>query len=373
MRQMSELFDNLQIIDKLEQVAPIEKYFEELEKEEIEKILNKTIVKISKESSMSVLDNSIKGKKPHRMFKKKRLVFGILVAALVGTISVSAHEGKHGVEKIVEVIENIVVKKPLAEKVHMKPEEIEESQSIMVENIEEENKVEAECGGVVVSVEQIVSDGEDAYVYLSVEFPDNLGIESMSEEGTLYFRQNEIQIGDREPERAGCIIQRESKQKGYVVVHVNLENLEELSYEVSLTLNNLDFALTSEDRSSRDIQRIVEGRWKLQWNMNCKKMTKQLPLEAVIDAHDGIVTTEYAILSPLSLRIVGTIECDDPQYSQTSCAIYNVILKDGTLEDYDASYSQIEDGTFTMKCYFKRMIPMEDIIGVVVNNEYLYF
>jgi len=107
--------------------------------------------------------------------------------------------------------------------------------------------------------------------------------------------------------------------------------------------------------------------------MSCKKITKQLPLEAVIDAHDGIVTTEYAVLSPLSLRIVGTIECDDPQYSQTSCFIDNVILKDGTLEDYDASYSQIEEGTYIMKCYFKRMIPMEDIIGVVVNNEYLYF
>jgi len=372
MRPIPEIFDNLQIIDKLEREVKIEELFETLEKEEADRILNKAMAKIEEDSTISINEESARSKKFPKRFGKKKLAFAILVAALIGTISVSAHEG-NSVEKIVEVIENIVIKKPLAEKVHMEPEEIEETPSIMVENIEEEDKTEAECDGVVVSVEQIVSDGEDAYVYLSVEFPENLGIESMCEEGILYFRQNEVKIGDRKPERAGCVIQRESKQKGYVVVHVQLENMEENSYEVSLTLNNLDFAITSEDRSSRDIQRIVEGSWNLQWNMSCKKITKQLPLEAVIDAHDGIVTTEYAVLSPLSLRIVGTIECDDPQYSQTSCFIDNVILKDGTLEDYDASYSQIEEGTYIMKCYFKRMIPMEDIIGVVVNNEYLYF
>ncbi len=372
MRQISELFDNLQLIDKLEPIQQAENLLGPLEKEEADRILSKAMEKMNKEFATPVTDIPQKRKRPHKLFSKKKLAFGILVAALVGTISVSAHEGK-GVEKIVEVIENIVIKKPLAEKVHMEPEEMEEAESIMVENIEEEDKAKAECGGVVVSVEQIVSDGEDAYVYLSVELPDHLELESMNEEGTLYFRQNEIQIGDREPERAGCVIQRESKQQGYVVVHVNLENLEEPSYEVSLTLNNLDFALTSEDGNSREVHRIVEGSWNLQWNMSCKKITKQVPLEAVIDAHDGMVTTEYAVLSPLSLRIVGTIECDDLQYSQTSCAIYNVILKDGTLEDYDASYSQIEDGTYIMKCYFKHMIPIEDIIGVVVNNEYLYF
>ena len=74
-----------------------------------------------------------------------------------------------------------------------------------------------------------------------------------------------------------------------------------------------------------------------------------------------------------SKPFVGTVECDDPQYNQTSCYIANVILKDGTIEDYSASWSQIEDGRFIMKCYYNRMIPMDDIVGVVVNNEYLYF
>ena len=118
---------------------------------------------------------------------------------------------------------------------------------------------------------------------------------------------------------------------------------------------------------------MVEGQWNLQWNINCEKMTETYELAATIDAHDGTVTTQEVVLSPLSMRIVGTIECEDPTYSQVSCNVYYIILKYGTLEEYDSSYSQIEEGKYTMKCHFKRMIPMEDVIGVVVNDENLYF
>lgn len=252
-------------------------------------------------------------------------------------------------------------------------EMVEEPESVVVENIEEEEKTKAECGGVVVSVEQVVSDGEDAYVYLSVELPKYLQWDLMDEEGTLYFRQNTIQINGDEPQRAGCIIQHENEYQGYVIVHVELMDVEAVSYEVVLTLNNLDYAVTWEDGNGRDIERVVEGSWILEWDMQCVKKTEKRILEAEIDVHDGIVTTEYAIVSPLSLRIVGTVECNDPQYNQTSCYIANVILKDGTIEDYSASWSQIEDGKYIMKCYYNRMIPMDDIIGVVVNNDYLYF
>ncbi len=372
MRQISELFDNLQLIDELNSKQQVENMFEKLDKEEADRILSKAMEKINMGSAASITDIREIRKKPRKLFSKKKLALGILVAALIGTVTVSAQEGS-GVEQIVEVIEKIVIKKPLAEKVHMESETVEEAESVVVENIKEEDKSKAEYGGVVVSVEQAVSDGEDAYVYLSVELPQELRWDLMDEDGTLYFRQNTIQINGSEPKRAGCIIQRENEYQGYVIVHVELMDVEATSYEVVLTLNNLDYAVTKEDGSSRDIERVVEGSWILEWNMQCEKKTERRILEAEIDAHDGVVTTEYAIVSPLSLRIVGTVECDDPQYNQTSCYIANVILKDGTIEDYSASWSQIEDGTFIMKCYFKRMISLDDIIGVVVNNEYLYF
>lgn len=375
MRQISELFDNLQLIDELKPEHQIENLFEKIEKEEAERILSKAMEKIDMGATASATEIREIRKKPRKLFSKKKLAFSILVAALIGTITVSAQEGS-GVEQIVEVIEKIVIKKPLAEKVHMEsiePETVEETESVVVENIEEEEKTKVEHGGVIVAVEQVVSDGEDAYVYLSVKLPQELRWDLMDEEGTLYFRQNSIQINGNEPQRAGCIIQRESEYQGYVIVHVELMDVEATSYEVVLTLNNLDYAVTKEDGSSRDIERVVEGSWVLEWNMQCEKKTERRKLEAQIDAYDGIVTTEYAIVSPLSLRIVGTVECDDPQYNQTSCYIANVILKDGTIEDYSASWSQIEDGRFIMKCYYNRMIPMDDIVGVVVNNEYLYF
>ena len=375
MRQISELFDDLQLIDKIEPQQQVENWFEKLEKEEANRILSKAMEKINRGAAVSVTDIRETEKKSRKLFSKKKLAFGILVAALIGTITVSAQEGS-GVEQIVEVIEKIVIKKPLAEKVHMEsiePKKVVEVEAVVVENIEEEDKTKAECGGVVVSVEQVVSDGEDAYVYLLVELEKELQWDMMNEEGTLYFRQNTYQINENEPHRAGCIVQRESEYQGYVIVHVELMNMEELSYEVELTLNNLDYAVTKEDGSSRDIERVVEGSWILEWDMICEKITEKRKLEAEIDTVDGSVTTEYAIVSPLSLRIVGTVECDDPQYNQTICHIANVILKDGTIEDYSASWSQIEDGRYIMKCYYNRMIPIDDIIGVVVNNEYLYF
>lgn len=375
MRQISELFDNIQLIDNLEVGQQTENVFEALEKDEADRILNRALEKIDVEFATSIIESNKKRNIPRKLFSKKKLAFGILVAVLIGTITVSAQEGS-GVEQIIEVIEKIVIKRPLAEKVHMEsmePEIVEEPASVVVKNIEEEEKTKAECGGVVVAVEQVVSDGEDAYVYLSVELPKELQWDLMDEEGTLYFRQNTIQINGNEPQRASCIIQRENEYQGYVIVHVELMDMEAVSYEVTLTLNNLDYAVTWEDGNGRDIERIVEDSWILEWNMQCDKMTEKRILEAEIDAHDGIVSTEYAIVSPLSLRIVGTVECDDPQYNQTSCYIANVILKDGTLEDYSASWSQIEDGRFIMKCYYNRMIPMDDIVGVVLNNDYLYF
>lgn len=375
MRRISELFDNVQLINRLELEQPTEGLFETVEKDEADRILQKALGKINVDSDTSVTESSKRRNTPRKLFSKKKIAFGILVAALIGTITVSAQEGS-GVEQIVEVIEKVVIKKPLAEKVHMEStgaEMVEEPESVVVENIEEEEKTKAECGGVVVSVEQVVSDGEDAYVYLSVELPKYLQWDLMDEEGTLYFRQNTIQINGDEPQRAGCIIQHENEYQGYVIVHVELMDVEAVSYEVVLTLNNLDYAVTWEDGNGRDIERVVEGSWILEWDMQCVKKTEKRILEAEIDVHDGIVTTEYAIVSPLSLRIVGTVECNDPQYNQTSCYIANVILKDGTIEDYSASWSQIEDGKYIMKCYYNRMIPMDDIIGVVVNNDYLYF
>ena len=375
MRRISELFDNVQLINRLELEQPTEGLFETVEKDEADRILQKALGKINVDSDTSVTESSKRRNTPRKLFSKKKIAFGILVAALIGTITVSAQEGS-GVEQIVEVIEKVVIKKPLAEKVHMEStgaEMVEEPESVVVENMEEEEKTKAECGGVVVSVEQVVSDGEDAYVYLSVELPKYLQWDLMDEEGTLYFRQNTIQINGDEPQRAGCIIQHENEYQGYVIVHVELMDVEAVSYEVVLTLNNLDYAVTWEDGNGRDIERVVEGSWILEWDMQCVKKTEKRILEAEIDVHDGIVTTEYAIVSPLSLRIVGTVECNDPQYNQTSCYIANVILKDGTIEDYSASWSQIEDGKYIMKCYYNRMIPMDDIIGVVVNNDYLYF
>lgn len=369
MKRISELFENVSVTEEFVKGQYIERYFEELNQEQEERILQRAMDKINKGGLETVIELEKREKRKKRLFSGKRLVVAVLVAVLLGTFSVSAQEG--GLEKVKEVIETIRIKNSLAEKVHVSSEE--EVEQVIVENIVTDEKTKSECNGVIVSVEQLVSDGEDAYVYLAVELSEELKMEQWENDDILYFRQNEIQIDDNAPQKLNFKLQRENDGQVYGIIYISLEKVEETSCRISLTLNNLDYAVYKGEGSARDIQRLVEGQWNLTWNLACEKIAKNYELKAVIDAHDGIVTTKEAIVSPLSVRITGTIECDDPTYSQVSCYIDNVILKDGTLEEYSSSYSQVDNGEYIMKCYFKRMIPIEDVIGVVVNGEYLYF
>ena len=92
-----------------------------------------------------------------------------------------------------------------------------------------------------------------------------------------------------------------------------------------------------------------------------------------IETYDGVVTTEEVIISPFSMKIVGRIEYDDPADSSLSCSISKVILKDGTIRGFGGSSASTGEGSYVMKCYFERMIPIEDIAGVVIKNQYFYF
>ncbi|MBR3601838.1 MAG: hypothetical protein IKL49_05910 [Lachnospiraceae bacterium] len=306
------------------------------------------------------------------LFEIRKLAAAALVAVILGTLTVSTNA--EALEKVMEIVEKIVIKKPLAEKMHIESEEEEEN--IIVEEISDGEKTSVQQGEVAVCVEQVISDGEDAYIYLSVELPQNLEVEKWKTgEDRLYFRQNEIRINDNVPERVNFTLKHLEENQAYGIVYISLEKVGEGNCQVSLTLNNLDYAVFAGEEKGWDIQRLVEETWELNWSFSCEKIAKSYKAEATIDAHDGTVMTKEAVVSPLSVRVTGSIECDDPTYSQVSCYIDSVILKDGIIEDYDANYCQIEEETkkYNMKWYFKRMIPIEDVIGVVVNGEYIYF
>lgn len=295
-----------------------------------------------------------------------------LVAIILGTLTVSTNA--EALEKVMAIVEKIVIKEPLAEKMHVETEREEEN--IIVEEISDGEKTSVQQGEVAVCVEQVISDGEDAYIYLSVELPKHLEVERWKTgEDRLYFRQNEIRINNSAPERVNFTLKHLEENQAYGIVYISLEKVEEGNCHISLTLNNLDYAVFAGEEKGWDTQRLVEETWELNWSFSCEKMAISYKAEANIDAHDGTVITKEAVVSPLSVRITGNIECDDPTYSQVSCYIDRVILKDGILEEYDANYRQIEEETkkYNMKWYFKHMIPMEDVIGVVVNGEYIYF
>lgn len=370
MKQLSELFENVQVTEQVTKEPQIEHYFEEMDVQKEERILEMAMEKIHKNTSKPIL--TFKKKKKVSLLGIKRLAVAVFVAALLGTFVLSTNA--EALEKVVEIVEKIVIKKPLAEKMHVESEE--EQEQIIVEDIAENEKTSMEHGGVTVSVKQVVSDGEDAYIYLAVDLPKHLEVENWKNgEDRLYFRQNEIRINDNAPEKVNFTLKHLQENQAYGIVYISMEKVKEGSCQITLTLNNLDYGVYKGEGNARDIQRLIEGTWELNWNFSCEKTAKKYKAEAAIDAHDGSVKTVEAVVSPLSVRVTGTVECDDPTYSQVSCYIDGIILKDGMMEEYASNYCQIEKETkeYIMKWYFKQMIPIEDVIGVVVNGEHIYF
>lgn len=369
MRRISDLMGQTKVLEQLTKEQYQEPAFEELNKEAEDRILRLAMGKIHTNPSEPVIKLEKKKRKKHRIFSGKKLALAILVAALVGSVTVSAREGE-GIEKVMEVIRSFRLKDSLADQIGM--EAGTEVEGIIANDIVPGEKTQTEYGGVSVTVEQIASDGEDAYVYFSVVLPESLVPEQ--EEGvktSLLFQTCEVQLGEGEPVKTGFYIRQDAEGQNYGIVNIPLEEVEEASYEVIMTLKDIVYLVYAELIPTRET--LLEGTWEMKWPLDCKKTAETFAFSEVIDAHDGIVTTEEVILTPLSVRVEGTIDCDDPTYSQVSAFIDGVILKGDVIEEYDGTWSRAIDGKYTMKGSFLRVIPVEEIIGITVNGKPLYF
>lgn len=382
MRRLSEMFDDTWVLSQVEEDLQVEEHLESLDPSAEKRILALALQKINEEPTESTDDDK---KKKIRVFGRGRLLLVALVAVFIGTITVSAHEG--GMEAVlapvVEMIESISVRAGLKERVNVSSDE--EAENLVVENIganeanekseekKEDEHISDEHSGVKVSVDQVISDGEDAYVYLAVDIEDSIIPEQWPAEDRLYFRQNYIRVDNGEPQRHNFVLFQETDGTIYGIIYIPMEDIESGNVAVSLSLNNLDFAIGGGE--DREIIRLVEGQWNLSWNFQCEKIAKTYDIHAVVETHDGTVTLDEAVVSPLSVSVSGTVKRDKPIDYPFSCAIYNMILKDGTIVDCDGSVSQELEGgeRIRTKFYFDKMMDMDDVVGVVVYDDYVYF
>ncbi len=345
----------------MKRISEIEELFDELDQEEENRIIDHAMEKI----------NASRGnaKKRRKVVSGKRLFAAVLAAVMLLTITVSAKEGS--MEKIYQVIEKIFIKVPLAEQVGIEP--VQDIGTVPVENITEGNKIQAECEGVKVAVEQMISDGEDAYVYFSVAIPEELVPDEEDEAGTLLlFRDCKIQLGDHEPQSTPFWIRKDDSGQRYGIVYFFMEELEAASYEAVLTLENLDYEVWKGNEKAAE-KRLVEGQWTLKWNIQCEKIAEKLEFIEAIETCNGVLTTEEVIISPFSIKVMGKIEYDDPSDSNHGCSISKVILKDGTIKTIGRSMTGAGEGTYVMKGFFDGIIRVEDIVGVAIKNQYFYF
>lgn len=253
MRRLSELFDDTRVLSQLEDRLQTEEYLKTLDSSAEKRIHALALDKIASENPKSTKHEK------HKKFPiigKRKLLLAVLATVFIGTITVSAQEG--GLETVSEMIESIWVKAGLKE--HIKLGSDQEASKLLVENIVEDEKSEHtvdEHSGVKVSVEQVISDGEDAYLYLIVEIAESMIPKQWPARDHLYFRENYIQLGDGEQQRINFQLCQEADGTIYGILPCSLEEIEPGDVSVSLSLNHLDFAEGSGD--SREIRRLVEG------------------------------------------------------------------------------------------------------------------
>lgn len=384
MRRLSEMFDDTWVLSQVEEDLQVEEHLESLDPSAEKRILALALQKINEEPTESTDDDK---KKKIRVFGRGRLLLVALVAVFIGTITVSAHEG--GMEAIlapvVEMIESISVRAGLKERVNISSDE--EAEKLVVENIreniesevdeekKEDEQISDEHSGVKVSVDQVISDGEDAYVYLAVDIEDSIIPEQWPAEDRLYFRQNYIRVDNGEPQKHNFELFQEADGTIYGIIHIPMENLASGNVAVSLSLNNLDFIIGGGE--DREIIRLVEGEWNLSWDLKCEKIAKTYDINAIIEMRDGTVILNEAAVSPLSVSVKGMTEKNEPgnPNAQYGCFIYGMILKDGTIVACDGSFAQEQEGSerILLKYYFDKMMDMDDVVGVVVNDDHIYF
>ena len=383
MRRLSEMFDDTWVLSQIEEDLQVEEHLESLDPSAEKRILELALNKINKEPTKPADGDK---KKSIRMFGRGKLLLVALIAVFIGTFTVSAQEG--GMEAVlapvVEMIESISVRAGLKERVNVTSDE--EVEKLVVENISEnkeneagaetneEERISDEHSGVRVSVDQVISDGEDAYVYLAVEIEDSIIPEQWPSEDILYFRQNYIRVNNGEPLKHNFELFQDEDGTIYGIIYISMEDLESGDVAVSLSLNNLDFIIGGGE--DREIIRLVEGQWNLSWNFQCEKIAKTYDIHAVVETHDGTITLDEAVVSPLSVSVLGAIKKDHPIDYPFSCTIENIILKDGTIVDCDYSISQELEGgeRIRIKFYFDKMMDMDEIVGVVVyDDDSIYF
>lgn len=359
MKRISELFDDFWRVEDIENELYVEECFGELDQEEEKRILNNAMKRIN------VSNDHIE--KRRRRIGGKKLVFTVLAATMLFAFTVSAKE--ENIEKIRHVIEKIIIKNPLAEKFGIKPEQ--DPEEVPIENIVEGDNTQAECGGVKVAVEQMMSDGDDIYVYASVTIPEEL-IPEDEVGNLLYFSNCKIQLGNREPQDTCFIIKKDDRNQRYGIIHISVEELEKKSYEANLTLGNLKYEVWNGNKKQSEKQ-LVEGQWTLQWTVRYEETAKRMKFEETIETYDGTIETEEVIISPFSVKIVGRTELTDLNSSSYKGSISKVILKNGIVRGLGSRMTGVGEGTYVMQSYFDQMIPIEDIAGVVIGEQYFYF
>lgn len=380
MRRMSRLYE---MINEKElyhgQEELLEAAGDGLDEDMTKRILQRTLKAVQEEKER--INHVAPGKKKSRRIGKRKLGILVIAAVLLGALTVSAAE-YFGIRA--ELVDFLGISGDVEkEKLESMVTDIEKNGEDSTEN---KNSAAAEKDGVRIAASQMFSDGETVYVYFDVELPEGIYPEDASEwnfggsteENSRYVRFHRMECLQNGEETGinGMVIQKNEKEHYYAIGLMSLKDTGTSKEPQKVKLELKDFGYIDSSAEKTEWVTLVPGIWTLEWTLDCQNVSLTYSLEKTFKTASGNFTLESVRLSPLSIKLVAASETLDAivEDGQAMIAIEGFLMKDGSFEQLLTwSYTGPEDGKLVLGGNFDHMVEPEEIVGVRILGEDVWF
>lgn len=232
----------------------------------------------------------------------------------------------------------------------------------------------AEAGGMTVSLQQVLTDGYQLYLYLDVEAPEGISLDDtcLFDGTNLLVNGKSFEVSTGNMAMSASFVGDEyalsPNHRGYEVVYVADEGIDLDGQHLALRLQ--DFQI---DQGKLDMETAIEGVWTLEWDMDASYHGKTVSID-LSGGHLGEHATLKSIdITPLSYALYYDYDGTDMElFDDTLWVAF--VMKDGTiLNDRDNADSIItgNGGSANMSCSregFTKILDIDELAGVMIDG-----
>lgn len=232
----------------------------------------------------------------------------------------------------------------------------------------------AEVGGMTVSLQQVLTDGYQLYLYLDVEAPEGISLDD-----TCLFDGTNLLADGKPYEATGgsmgmCagFVEDEyalaENHRGYEVVYFATQGIDLNGRRLTLTLS--DFMI---DQGKLDMKTAIEGVWTLEWDMDAAYHGKTVSID-LSGGHLGEHAALKSIdITPLSYALYYDYDGTDMELFDDSLWVA-FVMKDGTILNECGNQDSLivgNGGGSNMSCSregFTKILDVDQVAGVLIDG-----